>query len=175
MKCLYIALLLITVMYTQTISGTVINSYDEVLQSTNVYLQNTQYGTMTNDNGEFLISDIPDGKYTLIADLVGYRQYQVHITIPTSINYKIKLEETPNSSDVVVVSASRRVESIDEVPSSISVISIEKLKEEKSISTNISQILSNSVPGLAPSTNQTSNTGQTLRGRGMLAMIDGIP
>jgi len=75
----------------------------------------------------------------------------------------------------IVVSATRQPEILDEVPSSVTLLSKKQLQQQLSISSNLSDILGASVPGLGFTTNRTQNLGQTLRGRRVLVMIDGIP
>ena len=80
-----------------------------------------------------------------------------------------------NELQEIVVSASRKAEILDEVPSSVTLLSKKQLQQQLSISSNLSDILGASVPGLGFTTNRTQNLGQTLRGRRVLVMIDGIP
>lgn len=75
----------------------------------------------------------------------------------------------------LIITGSRVLERIDEVPSSVTVISREALVQEMKVSSELQNILSLRVPGLAPGTNSSSNFGQNLRGRAALVMIDGIP
>ncbi|WP_165384666.1 TonB-dependent receptor [Sphingobacterium corticibacterium] len=75
----------------------------------------------------------------------------------------------------VLVTASRMPESIDEVPSSVTILGKEQIEQQISINPSISEILAFTVPGLGPSTNKATNSGQTLRGRSVLVLIDGIP
>lgn len=75
----------------------------------------------------------------------------------------------------VIVSASRRKETLDEVPSSVTILKSKDLAIQKSINNNLSDILANTVPGLGFNSNNSYNLGQTLRGRTVLVMIDGIP
>lgn len=75
----------------------------------------------------------------------------------------------------VIVSASRRKETLDEVPSSVTILRAKDLAIQKSINNNLSDILANTVPGLGFNSNRSYNLGQTLRGRTVLVMIDGIP
>lgn len=75
----------------------------------------------------------------------------------------------------VIVSASRRKETLDEVPSSVTILKAGDLAIQKSINNNLSDILANTVPGLGFNSNNSYNLGQTLRGRTVLVMIDGIP
>lgn len=84
-------------------------------------------------------------------------------------------EDKKEELDSVVVTANRKKENIKEVTSSITIVSEKKIQTQLLVNTNISNILQYTVPSLATSSNQTSNFGQTLRGRPFLVMIDGIP
>lgn len=79
------------------------------------------------------------------------------------------------SVDEVVVTAGRKSENINKIPSSVTVISQKQIQEQMEFTTDISQILGNLVPGLNVSNNKSNNSGQTLRGRTVLVLIDGIP
>lgn len=80
-----------------------------------------------------------------------------------------------NELQEIVVSATRHVEILDEVPSSVTILTKKQVQQQLSISSNLSDILGATVPGLGFTTNRTQNLGQTLRGRRVLVMIDGIP
>src|ERR1700730_4703066 len=45
------------------------------LPSVSVYLNNTSIGTITNEQGIFIINKIPPGKFRLVASCVGYETY----------------------------------------------------------------------------------------------------
>ncbi|SEK42007.1 iron complex outermembrane recepter protein [Colwellia chukchiensis] len=75
----------------------------------------------------------------------------------------------------IVVTGSRIVESIEEVPATITIINRQQIAEQLKISPELQTLLAALVPGLAPSTGSSSNSGQTLRGRSPLVMIDGVP
>lgn len=119
---------------------------------------------------------LPAGSYRLQLSLIGYQTLDTLITVQPKENYPISFTLQGNSRiNEVVVSASRRVESLDEVPSSVTILSQKQLDAQRSVSSNLSDILASTVPGLGFSTNRTQNLGQTLRGRRVLVMIDGIP
>ncbi|MGB0834084.1 MAG: TonB-dependent receptor [Psychrobium sp.] len=84
-------------------------------------------------------------------------------------------KEDDKSLERIVVTGSRIVESIDEVPATVTVISRDSILDEMKVSTELQNILSAKVPGMAPNTGSSSNSGQTLRGRNALVMIDGVP
>jgi hypothetical protein len=60
------------------------------LSGANVFISNTQKGTASDPNGEFVIAYIPDGKYDLIISLVGYE----------TVVYSFSSEKLPLKLDV---------------------------------------------------------------------------
>jgi iron complex outermembrane receptor protein len=73
-----------------------------------------------------------------------------------------------------VVSATRSEASIASIPGSVQVIDEQQIREQSGAGRRVSDILGQLVPGIAPSTGGMSNFGQTLRGRNMLVLIDGV-
>lgn len=80
-----------------------------------------------------------------------------------------------SSMEEMIITGSRTPERLDEVTASVSVVDLETLKQDLKVSPELQNILSFRVPGMGPATNSTSNFGQTLRGRSILVMIDGVP
>lgn len=85
------------------------------------------------------------------------------------------LENQENKLQEIVVTAGRKQEHISTVPSSITILNQRDIQNQSSINNNLSSILGNIVPGLGTTTNKATNSGQTLRGRQVLVLIDGIP
>jgi iron complex outermembrane receptor protein len=81
----------------------------------------------------------------------------------------------PRALGEIVVSASRKPVTLDNVPSSVTVITRKTLENDMAVNTDVTDILAREVPGLAPGSQTNSNVGQGLRGRSVLIMIDGIP
>lgn len=79
------------------------------------------------------------------------------------------------SMERMIVTGSRLAERIDEVPSSVTLIDQQALAQDMLITTELQNLLAFRVPGLAPSTGTSSNSGQNLRGRAALVLIDGVP
>ncbi|WP_440053769.1 TonB-dependent receptor [Pseudoalteromonas sp. T1lg65] len=83
--------------------------------------------------------------------------------------------DTALDMERIVVSGSRVFESIDEVPASITIITQQQIQDHLKVNPELQSLLSQIVPGLAPDTGSSSNSGQSLRGRAPLVMIDGVP
>ncbi|QDE29822.1 TonB-dependent receptor [Shewanella polaris] len=79
------------------------------------------------------------------------------------------------SMERMIVTGSRSSERIEEVPSSVTLIEQETLARDMLVTSELQNLLAFRVPGLAPSTGTSSNSGQNLRGRAALVMIDGVP
>ena len=70
----------------------------------NVYLSNTAVGTITNENGEFIIPAFPSGRFDLIVSFIGYETYKVTIqssNLPSLL--EIVLQPKVNELKEVVV------------------------------------------------------------------------
>lgn len=110
--------------------------------------------------------------FSLLALLVAN---QVHASGITQANTSPNQENELQDIERIIVTGSRIAESIDEVPASITIITQKQIAEQLKVSSEIQSLLANLVPGMAPSTGTSSNSGQTLRGRAPLIMIDGVP
>ncbi|MEG4806695.1 TonB-dependent receptor [Microcoleus sp. F8-D3] len=75
----------------------------------------------------------------------------------------------------IVVTATRTAERVTNVPRSITVVDSEEIQQDAGPSRNVGEALANQVPGFAPPTQSTATYGQTLRGRAVSVLIDGVP
>ncbi|OYX26445.1 MAG: TonB-dependent receptor [Flavobacteriales bacterium 32-35-8] len=159
------------------LKGKVTDEQNHPLFGASVYIEELQQGTTTDYDGNYELSNIEKGTWKVTIRMMGYQTRTEHLSFTQdgTTSYTAILKEDLNSLDEVVVSASRRSEYLSEIPASVTVVNEVKLQELSNSTTNISDILEFTVPGLAVSTGTFSNWGQTLRGRSLLVMVDGIP
>lgn len=155
------------------IKGKVTDAQKHEIPFSTVSIPSLKKSVTCNQQGEYQIN-VPKGAYIVSASAVGYQRSDRSINTVDTLRLDLILTED-SKLDEVMVSASRKQETLDEVPSSVTIIDAKELAVQKTISNNLSDILANSVPGMGFSTNRTSNLGQTMRGRGILVMIDGVP
>lgn len=162
---------------TGNIKGIITTGDDKPLVSATVRLKGTKRATFTNNEGAFTIEKVQPGNYQLEVSSVGYQPLEKDVTVVvgSTTDVSIQLLDAQKQLTEVIVSAGRTRETIDEVPSSVTIIGLKTLQQNLNITTNLPDMLENRVPGLAPSTGLSSNFGQTLRGRSLLIMIDGVP
>lgn len=77
--------------------------------------------------------------------------------------------------DEVITSATRTPELKNQSAATVFIINSKEIQNLLQINPDLSQIIGLVVPGMALSSNTTSNRSQSLRGRNMLVLIDGIP
>jgi iron complex outermembrane recepter protein len=160
-----------------SIRGVVNSTEGGALSSVSIALKNSDKGAITSQDGSFEINGLEPGSYTLAISALGYGKMEksVRVTAGQISNVDILLNPVVDQLSEVVVTASRRPESVSEVPSAMTIVNQRQIQEQVAMNADITNVLQYTVPGLGISTGRTSNTGQTLRGRQVLVLIDGIP
>src|SRR5579864_5914586 len=69
------------------------------LAAVSVYLNNTSLGAVTNDNGVFIITKIPSGKFRLVASCVGFETY-VNMIDPLTIGKDFIISLKPKAEEL---------------------------------------------------------------------------
>ncbi|MGV8942422.1 MAG: TonB-dependent receptor [Lysobacter sp.] len=77
--------------------------------------------------------------------------------------------------DHVVVTGSRTGKAVDKIPGAVTVISKAEVQHTLLLTDDATAVLARTVPGYSESSQQLSNSGETLRGRTALRLFDGIP
>lgn len=74
----------------------------------------------------------------------------------------------------IVMTATRTPKSISEIAGTVQTISADQIAQQAGPGRKVADVLAQLVPSLAPSSGTSSNYGQTMRGRNVLVMIDGV-
>lgn len=75
----------------------------------------------------------------------------------------------------VVVTATRNPKSVDRIPGAVTVVTQRDLEMQYLLADDPSAALAAYIPGYAPSRQKISSTGESLRGRTPLILLDGVP
>ncbi|ASR45023.1 TonB-dependent receptor [Xanthomonas citri pv. mangiferaeindicae] len=84
-------------------------------------------------------------------------------------------DPTARTLDKVVVTASRTGQLAETAPQTVVIIDREQIDQQLRLSSNSSDVLSNLLPAYTPSRGKLTGSGETLRGRTPLILVDGIP
>ena len=150
----------------------------ENLSYVNIYLQNTKFGTSSNDEGYYQIKNIPSGTYKIVVSSLGYETKTIEITF--NKNEKIIKHfslVSDNSLDEIVVSGNLRP--VSKSASSVPVDVYSKSFFKKNPTPSIFESLQN-INGVRPQLNcNVCNTGDIhingLEGPYTFVLIDGMP
>lgn len=159
------------------LTGKVTDNNGKPIPGVSVYLDKGIVGTTTDIEGNYKLSQLSSTLYRIHFSMIGYNEHQLNVDLEQKQEQTLNiiLQENVTELGEVVISAGRNYERLSEIPASITVVNTQAIKSLTRETTNINQILAFSVPGLAPQTETYSNWGQTLRGRKLMVMIDGVP
>ncbi|MGI9526396.1 MAG: TonB-dependent receptor [Weeksellaceae bacterium] len=171
-----------TIVYAQngTVSGTV-SGIEGELKNIKIELLDSDYETVTDENGNFKLENVSEGIYTLQAHDLLYKTFQEEITVAADevINKNIWLEEKDKELDLndMVISGTMKAVSRDESPVPVEVYSHKYFK--KNPTPSMFEALQN-VNGVRPQINcSVCNTGDIhvngLEGPYTMILIDGMP
>ncbi len=88
------------------------------------------------------------------------------------ISPTLKAQELPEHKTVY---ATRTDDAIEETPASVTILEKAEIEKYDAPGQNLGTLLGKAVPGFGMPTESVSNFGQTLQGRDVLILIDGIP
>jgi len=150
----------------------------ENLSYANIYIQNTKFGTSSNDEGYYQIKNIPSGTYKIVVSSIGYKTKTIEITFnkDEKIIQNFSLV-SDNSLDEIVVSGN--LKPVSKSASSVPVDVYSKSFFKKNPTPSIFESLQN-VNGVRPQLNcNVCNTGDIhingLEGPYTFVLIDGMP
>ncbi len=111
--------MLFSLAYAQTsgkIMGTVTDEDGNPLPGANVIVEGTAYGAAANEEGYYVILNVPPGIYSVSASYVGFAKLtqsgiQVEIDLTTEVNFSLKPQAY--QGETVTVIAERKVMRVD--------------------------------------------------------------
>ncbi len=155
-----------------------ISDSNGALPFANIYIASTSLGTSSDEKGNFVINNIPNGTYTVIASFTGYATVKKKIIIEEGQTTSVTLFLSEGSSlDEVVISGTLKPVIRSESPVPVEIYKPTFFK--KNPTPSVFEALQN-VNGVRPQINcSICNTGDIhingLEGPYTLVMIDGMP
>jgi len=115
------------------ISGTIRNAQGEPLVSASIFLRESPYAAVSDEEGKYSISGIEEGSYLLKASFLGYSAYEDTLLVDRNIKLDIQLSGSKYALDDIEITAN----SLDEG----SPFSYTELEEEQINRKNLAQDL----------------------------------
>ncbi|RFS22808.1 TonB-dependent receptor [Chitinophaga silvatica] len=144
------------------------------LPGATVYLPDLKLGAATNAEGQYLIKNLPRGRYVVEVHYIGYAAFTETITINGATSKDFELSETLIEKNEVVITGASLATSMKKTPTPVSIIRRDYLDDQ--ISTNIIDAISK-VPGVTQLTTGPAISKPFIRGLGynrVVVVSDGI-
>ena len=144
---------LLTTVFSQSgkIEGRVFNALNnEPLPFSNILVTGTQIGSISDFEGNFIITGIPPGFVTLTVSSLGYETViteEIQVTNAKTANVEVSLKETTLSLNEVTVTASK-FRKKEESPVSMRVLSVSEIETSPGANRDISKVIQ-TLPGVA--------------------------
>lgn len=133
--------------FSQTvIKGKVSDANNTPIMGANIIIKNSDFGAVTDFEGNFTITTSLTGQQTLQVSYVGFDTFEQSIDCNNSeVNINVVLQEGENALETVVLTASSTFRSQKETPMSISSV---KQKDITKLSANSQADVLRSIPGI---------------------------
>jgi len=162
------------------IQGMILDEDSQALAGANVYLSGTVLGASSDENGKFLIVNVPLGEFTLVISVIGYQKKEIQVSISQAEKVynvrEIKLTSVALKSEPIIVTASKYEQNIQDVPSSISILSSSELMARNSVT--VDEALQY-ISGIHLNASQISIRNSTGYSKGVgsrvMMLVDGLP
>lgn len=161
-----------------TVKGIVTDSESrDPLVGANIVVSGTTMGTTTDEDGFFMMQNIPDGNYTLMFSYVGYQDHTENISLSGELSLQIAMTPTVYRGKEVIVEVNRARER--ETPVAFTNVNSEEINEV--IHGQDAPLLIEGTPGVyAYSTDGVGNGEAQLYIRGfnqnyVQVLINGVP
>jgi len=160
-----------------TIKGQIKSNTGTVIENASIYIMNTSYGTTTNNNGSYLLKNIPNGNYKLVVSVINYRTQEKEIELSgQSITNNFMLEEAINSLNEIIVKGKKETVLLKEKAFRPEVLDADVLQMKATpiidLLGSLSGINVRQQGGLGSEANIMVNG---ISGKGIQTFVDGIP
>lgn len=154
---------------------------NKVLPGVSAILKNSNVGNTSNQSGELVIVDIPNGEQTILLTSIGYQTKELVHTFPLADTSFIEILLSSDKSELaeVIVEGTRSNRSIANTPTRVEVLT-EEIDEAATMDpSKVAHLLTHSTGIQVQQTSATSNTAnvriQGLDGRYTQILKDGFP
>lgn len=155
-----------------TVTGAVTDAASQrTLGSVQVHLVGTGLGTLTRDNGRYIILNVPAGTYTLRAERIGYElaEAEVVVTGGGTVQQDFVIQAQALGLDEIVVTGTAGAARRREIGNTVSQLNVAQDVVEPP--TNVDALLQARVPGMSiTQSSASSGGGAMIRLRGNVSM-----
>ena len=144
------------------------------MHGASIYISDLKAGTTADENGNYILSNLPAGTYLVEAGFVGYKNILQTVTLSKNTTLDFVMDMSITEVNEVIVTGTSRAMSIRRNP--IPIVSVNKQFLQQNLSTNIIDAIAR-VPGVNAVTTGPNVSKPFIRGLGfnrILTLYDGV-
>ena len=157
-----------------TLRGTVRDNNHQPLPGAVVEIPDLKTGTIADSNGNYVLGNIPRGRFIVVASLISYSKATVAVNIAADLQQDLVLNESAIEGHEVVITGQSKATEIKRSPVPVLVINNQYLKTE--VSSNIIDAIAR-VPGVSQVSTGPNVSKPVIRGLGgnrILTLYNGM-
>lgn len=111
------------------------------IPSTQIYLEGTQIGTLSRDNGRYVILNVPPGDYNVVAERIGYGEARQSITVAAgqTVIADFEMQQAVLGLEEIVVTGEAGAARRREIGNTVSQIQLADIQEPMNTMDNLLQ------------------------------------
>lgn len=157
-----------------SLSGVITTALGSPLPAASVYIADIKKGSIADANGNYKISNIPQGAYLVEIKYIGYKTIVQNIYFNEDKVQNFSMEVSVTEESEIVITGSSKATSIKRNP--IPIVSINRQFLQQNLNTNIIDAIAR-VPGISEVTTGPNVSKPFIRGLGfnrILTLYDGV-
>jgi iron complex outermembrane receptor protein len=113
------------------IEGNVKDEASLPVRYASVYLLNTNFRTLSDSSGRFVLTGIPPGEYIIAISATGYATFDENIRLVkgSKTSFDFRMAEASKQLDEVIVTAEKKEENLQTIPAAVSVLSSRSIND----------------------------------------------
>ncbi len=118
-----------------TITGLVLDPSNSALYGANIILEGQNIGAATNENGEFALKNIPEGKYRIVVSMIGFKAFtdEIEVKANTTVDLDVSLDLGFYETGTVVVTGTVNPYLYEESPVKTELVSKKVMQQSRAI------------------------------------------
>ncbi|MFB2119251.1 TonB-dependent receptor [Parapedobacter sp. 2B3] len=128
MACVVVATIAAQAQY--TVSGKVLSPDNEGLPKASIQVLNSTLATATDEQGNFVLANVPSGSHVLRVSAVGYATENHKVIVAGNLSVDVELGRVEHRLDEAVVTAQKMESDPHDVPASLSVVSSKAVEQQ---------------------------------------------
>lgn len=134
-KCNNVAVFFLILFHTTTIqaqvtlTGFIQDNLGEPLPGASIRLLNSPKGTVSNEDGKYILDQVPTGVHYIEVSYIGYQTTRQQVNISASVEMNFQLSISSSTLGEIIVTANKELQNLQETPVAMTALTSEQIEK----------------------------------------------